>query len=157
MLDEKTFRRQLQYFTNSCWRVASTSEVVDWLTCGKPLAEKVVVLHFDNGWLDTATVVLPILREFGVRATCFPITDGVEAASAGNKVTVRTLTEDVIKKPFMKWQQLQQLVEEGWEIGAHTATHCKIADSHAAEGDDAVTHEAETANDLFKHHLGFVP
>lgn len=157
VLDEETFRRQLQYITDSGWRVISTSDTVDWLTRDKPLGGKVVVLHFDNGWLDTATVVLPILREYGVQATCFPITDGVEAASGGDLVNVRTLTEGVIKKPFMNWQQINQLVEDGWEIGAHTATHCKIADSHAAEGDNAVIREAETANDLFDRHLGFVP
>ena len=75
--------------------MVSTSQVVDWITEGVTLPEQAVALHFDTGWLDTATVALPILREYGVTATCFPITDGVEAASESRSIPVRTLTEGV--------------------------------------------------------------
>ena len=114
-------------------------------------------LHFDNGWLDTATTALPVVREQGYTATCFPITDGVEAASSGRTASVRTLTEGVVAKPFMTWEQVQELLDSGWEIGAHTATHCKVAEVHASDGDAAVVLEAETANEIFRDRLGQVP
>lgn len=157
IIGETEFRRQLRYIVDNGWNFASTTQVVDWLAGDAALPEKAVVLHFDNGWLDTFSVVLPILREFGATATCFPITDGVEAATAVRSVAVRTLTEGVVEKPFMNWDQTQALCDAGWEIGAHTATHCKVADQHQEQGDTGVLREAETANALFVKHLGAAP
>ena len=157
VIGEKQFRSHLQYLVDQRWQVVSTSQVIDWITNGGTLPEKSVALHFDNGWLDTATVALPILTEFAVTATCFPITDGLEAASQDRSTSVRTLTEGVIEKPFMTWDLAGRLLDAGWEIGGHTATHCKVADKHAAEGDEAVLREVRTSNELFKTHLGIVP
>ncbi len=151
------FTRHLEYLRAGGWTVAGTSRVVDWLLGETGLPEKAAVLHFDNGWLDTATVVKPLLDDFGYPATCFPITDGIDAASSGRSAAVRTLTEGVVEKPFMTWEQVARLVEDGWEIGAHTATHCKLADRHAEEGDGGVLREAELANSIFERRLGFAP
>ena len=157
IIGEAEFRRQLRYIVDNGWNFASTTQVVDWLCDNAFLPEKATVLHFDNGWLDTFDVVLPILHEFGAAATCFPITDGVEAASAACSVAVRTLTEGIVEKPFMNWDQIRSLLDNGWEIGAHTATHCKIADQHQEQGDEGVLREAEIANALYAKHLGAAP
>ena len=157
IIGEAEFRRQIQHIADEGWNVVSTTQVVDWVTGGTPLREKVLAIHFDNGWSDTAMVALPILCEFGMAATCFTITDGVEAASESRSIPVRTLTEGVTKKPFMTWDQVQELIGADWEIGAHTATHCKVAEKHAAEGDEGVVSEVQTSNDIFKRRLGFVP
>ena len=154
---ESEFQRHLHYMVEEGWTVVSTSQIVDWLTEGEALPKKAAALHFDNGWLDTATVVLPILSRLGMIATCFPITDGIEAASEGKSTSVRTLTEGVIEKPFMNWDQAQLLLDAGWEIGAHTATHCKMADQYALESDEAILREVQVSNDAFKKHLGSVP
>ncbi len=151
------FRRQMHHIIDEEWSVFSTTQVVDSIGKGGLIPERAVVLHFDNGWLDTATTALPILREFEMKATCYPITDGIEAASENRSIEVRTLTEGVTEKPFMSWDHVQELVSAGWEIGAHTATHCKLAEKHAAEGDRGVFEEAQTSNDVFKTRLGFVP
>ena len=157
IIGEAEFRRQMEYVAGEGWTVVSTTQIVDWLSGGAGLQEKAVALHFDNGWLDTATVAMPMLRQLGMTATCFPITDGVDAASGGNVPAVRTLTEGVVEKPFMNWDQTWLLLDAGWEIGAHTRTHCKMADKHDAEGDEAIIREVESSNDVFKSRLGFVP
>ena len=73
IIGENEFRRQMRFISDEGWSVVSTTQVVNWLIDGGPIPEKSVVLHFDNGWLDTATVSLPILEEFNMTATCFPI------------------------------------------------------------------------------------
>ncbi len=151
------FDRQMQYLLCREWTVVTTSRVIDWLRRKGELPQRACVLHFDNGWLDTYTVVEPRLRELGISATSFPITSGVVAASGGTGLCVRTLTEGSIEKPFMTWQLLRQLAEAGWEIGAHTHTHCKVADQHDREGDAGVLREVEQSDQLFREHLGFVP
>ena len=157
IVGESEFRRHLRFIGDGGWAVVSTSQIVRWLTEGEGLPEKAVALHFDNGWVDTATVVLPILDRLGMTATCYPITDGVEAASEGRSASVRTLTEGTIEKPFMDWDQVHLLLDAGWEIGAHTATHCKVADRYDGEGDEAVIEEVRVSHDAFKKHLGSVP
>lgn len=156
-IGEKSFIRQMETIRDEGWNVVNTSRIVDWLTVDAELPEKAVVLHFDNGWLDTFSVSLPILSRFGFTATCFPITEALEAASGGRIASVRTHTEGVVSKPFMTWDQAGELLNAGWELGAHTHTHCKVAIKHGAEGDGGVIREAETSNNLFQKRLGFSP
>ena len=151
------FDRHMRWVREHDGYVVSTTAIVDWLVGRKPLPARACVLHFDNGWLDTFSVALPRLKEFGMTATCFPITSGIEAASSGESMRVRTLTEGSVKRPFMNWQQLGQLADAGWEIGAHTHTHCKVADKHDADGDDGVLREVEQSHRLFQQRLGSIP
>ena len=53
--------------------------------------------------------------------------------------------------------QVKELADAGWEIGAHTVSHRKLADQWAEEGDDAIVAEAVRANELFVKHLGKPP
>ena len=135
ILGEAEFRRQMRYLADEGWTVVSTSSIADWLAGAAELPARCAALHFDNGWLDTLEVAFPLLQELGMTATCFPITDGVEAASRGGSAAVRTLTEGVVEKPFMTWADLRRLLAAGWEIGGHTATHCKMAEKIEAEGE----------------------
>ncbi len=151
------FDRQMQFIRQQNWTVVTNSAVIDWLQGKTELPPRACVLHFDNGWLDTHSTVLPRLRDLGMTATCFPITSGVEAASGGESICVRTLTEGSVEKPFMTWQQLRELIDAGWEIGAHTHTHCKVADHHDREGDEGILREVEQSHRLFQTKLGFVP
>ncbi len=158
ILSESSLRQQIECLLATDWHNVSTTQIVDWLEGkGELPSPKSFALHFDNGWLDTYETALAVTDSCGVHATCFPITDGVEAATAGESAAVRTLTEGVVEKPFMTWEQAGQLIQHGWEIGAHTATHCKVGDKQESDGDDAIIAEAETSNDLFEQRLGMVP
>lgn len=158
VIGEAMFQRQMDYLHNQQVKVVGTSDVIAWINGAQELPPRAAVLHFDNGWLDSFTVVAPILQEYGYAATLFPITDGLEAASKGEAAAVRTMTEGVVSKPFMTWAQARELQDEyGWEMGGHTATHCKIAEHHAEHGDVGVITEAETSNQLFEQHLGAPP
>ena len=49
------------------------------------------------------------------------------------------------------------MVDAGWQIGAHTATHCKVADKYATEGEESIVNEVESSSSMFEKYLGFVP
>ena len=157
IIGRRDFLRQMNHIAENDWIIVSTTQIIDWLLDSAPLPSRALALHFDNGWLDTYTIALPILRDLGFKAMCYPITDGIEAASSGKVHTVRTLTEGVIENPFMRWEHVQELLGAGWEIGAHTASHCKMADKYESYGDKGILWEVNTSNDLFQKHLGFVP
>ena len=151
------FRRHLSYLAEGGWNAVSTTDVVDWLAGRGELPERAVALHFDNGWLDTRTITLPIMEEYGFKGTCYVISEGTEAASKGTTAAIHTSTEGTVSKPCISWKQAEELLTSGWEIGAHTATHPRLAELLAQQGEGAVTEEIEGSNRAYASALGFVP
>ena len=151
------FRRQMDYVLENGWQVVSTTEIVDWLEGVGTLPEKAVALHFDNGWLDTRTVVLPILDELGAAGTCYVISEPTDASSKGLPAGITTTTEGFVVKPFLTWDNCRQLIDAGWEIGAHTATHPKLGQVYDVNGEDALMAEIVPSNGVFEDNLGYVP
>ncbi len=151
------FRRHLSYIAEKGWTVVSTTAVVDWLGGRGKLPDRAVVLHFDNGWQDTWNIAMPILDEYGFTGTCYIISEGTEASSAGRAAAIQTSTEGAVSKPCVTWKQAEELVASGWEIGAHTATHARLADLLANQGKEAVVEEIERSNQAYTNALGFVP
>ena len=151
------FRRHLGYVLEHGWQVVSTSQIVDWLEDKGTLPDKSVALHFDNGWLDTRSVVMPILHELGLPAICYVISEPTNASSKGLPARIHTTTEGLVEKPFLTWDHCSELIEAGWEIGAHTSTHPKLGQVHAEQGENALMSEILQSNDLFAENLGAVP
>ena len=149
-------RRQLDYLVAEGWEVISTTRLVDWLEQGVGIPQRAAVLHFDNGWLDTYTVARAILREYGLTATCYLIS-ALAGATEGQPVAVSTSTEGAVAKPGLSWQQAAELVADGWEIGAHTATHPRLTEVQAATGDAGVLAEIERSHTMYREALGAVP
>ena len=157
MIKESEFRLHLNYIMENNWSVISTNQLSDWIEGKVEIPEKSVVLHFDNGWLDTFTIAMPIVRELGITATCYVISDATEAASKGLAANIRTSTEGSVKKRCIDWKQTNLLLEMGWEIGAHTATHPKLVDLLNEHGEEGVMSEIEKSNKSYLDNLGFIP
>ena len=90
-------------------------------------------------------------------AMVYVITAGTTAASKGRGTTVNTSTEGVIEKPFLTWEHVTELLDAGWEVGGHTATHARLGELWEREGDRAVVKEAEASNEEFDRRLGQTP
>jgi len=151
------FRRHLSYLAEGGWNAVSTTAVVDWMEGQGELPDRAVALHFDNGWQDTRTITMPIMDEYGLTGTCYVISDGTEAASKGTTAKIHTSTEGAVSKPCITWKQADELLSAGWEIGAHTATHPRLAELLARDGEGAVSEEIESSNRAYADALGFVP
>ncbi len=54
--------------------VVSFSRLVQMLEGGEPILAGTVVVTFDDGYLDTLRVAAPILNQYGLPATLFPVT-----------------------------------------------------------------------------------
>jgi peptidoglycan/xylan/chitin deacetylase (PgdA/CDA1 family) len=73
---------------------------------------RVIAITFDDGYLDTLTAALPLLIEFGFRATCYVVADAVGRTS-----------DWTAPAPLMDWPGLRAWLGAGMEVGAHTRTH----------------------------------
>lgn len=78
----------------------------------EPLPNKAVVLTFDDSVKSHATVVAPLLKEFGFSATFF-ITEGFDFTTN--------------KSDYMTWDEIRQLHDAGFEIGNHTVSHMGVS------------------------------
>jgi peptidoglycan/xylan/chitin deacetylase (PgdA/CDA1 family) len=94
--------------------------------------EKSLVITFDDGWADNYTNVLPILKEYGLRATIFVITGFIGRSN------------------YMDWQQLREMSEAGISIQSHTVSHKPLAQLSKAE----VEYEFEISKKTVEDHLG---
>lgn len=76
-----------------------------------PIPDKLVVLTFDDSVASQYSVVRPLLKKYGFRATFF-ITEGF---------SFRTNKAD-----YMTWEQIAELNRDGFEIGNHTRDHLGV-------------------------------
>ncbi len=100
VLSPSTFRRQLERVRTSGLPVVTVAE---W--CSKSKPSRALVMTFDDGDVGNYTLALPILQEFGFKATFF--------------VTVGFIGHPGV----MSWPQIRALHKAGMEIGSHTVTH----------------------------------
>ncbi len=84
------------------------------------LPKKPVILTFDDGYSDVYKYALPVLKEFGVRATVFVLGDrSIRSNSWDYPVKysqVSLLNDDMIV----------ELHKAGFEIGSHSMTHADL-------------------------------
>ncbi len=108
------FRRQVDLLIDAGFEIVTVADLAERADGGRP-PPGLAALSFDDGMDNNHSVLLPILREYGIPATVY-VTTGIIgrpnpwlAPEAG----ARMMTED----------ELADLVAAGIELGAHTVTH----------------------------------
>jgi peptidoglycan/xylan/chitin deacetylase (PgdA/CDA1 family) len=110
------FQAHLRHLRDEGYRTATFDEVGEAMRLRRPLPGRRVMLTFDDGCADFLTHAWPLLRESGLDATLFVVTDrvgGTNEWDAGYGESVELLG----------WDALRGLADAGVAIGSHTATH----------------------------------
>lgn len=76
-----------------------------------------VVLTFDDGYADTLTAALPLLRRYGCGATCYVVSACIGGHNRWDDAEGRE------RQPLMTRAQIGLWLEAGMEIGSHSCTH----------------------------------
>jgi peptidoglycan/xylan/chitin deacetylase (PgdA/CDA1 family) len=76
-----------------------------------------VVLTFDDGYLDTLTAALPLLRRYGCRATCYVVSDCIGGHNRWDDGQGRE------RQALMTRDQIGLWLEAGMEIASHSCSH----------------------------------
>lgn len=99
------FERHLQFLARHRYQVWDLVALAEQVQQGTLLPHKSAAITFDDGYEETCTVAVPVLRRFGFRATVF-------------------VTPTEVGLPgFMTWDQLREVSRDGITIGSHTLHH----------------------------------
>jgi peptidoglycan/xylan/chitin deacetylase (PgdA/CDA1 family) len=113
-VEPAAFRAQLDLLVEAGFEFVTVAELADRLEGPEP-PSGLVALSFDDGMDDNHGVVLPILRERGLRATVYVATGLIGKPnpwmSSDSGARMMTVAE------------LRDLASAGFEIGAHSVTH----------------------------------
>jgi peptidoglycan/xylan/chitin deacetylase (PgdA/CDA1 family) len=143
-VDETTFRRQLSSLVSG----AVVGRTLEDLLGSSP-ADNAVALTFDDGYANFAEVAWPLLRDHGVPATLFVVTDFVGRSRAWNDGPGYGLP----RLPLLDWETIGWLAEEGVVVAAHTRTHPDLRRLSAA----ALADELEGAASRIEQEIGRRP
>jgi peptidoglycan/xylan/chitin deacetylase (PgdA/CDA1 family) len=114
LLDPSRFRAQLELLVNAGFEFVTVAELARLAAGGEP-PPGYAAISFDDGMRNNRTVALPILREYGISATVYVTIGYIGKTSPwiGAGSDGRMLSAD----------EVRELAEAGWELGAHTMTH----------------------------------
>lgn len=114
------FDEMMRFFKES-YNVISLSQLVKGIEEEKSFKDKTMVITFDDGYKDNYLNAAPILRKYNLPA-CFFVTTGYIN-------TDKTFPWDEkrgLKIPNMSWDDVKELLNRGFEIGAHTVNHANL-------------------------------
>ena len=123
------FRGHLQYLSDRGYNFISMQNLADFFDGGTGLPAKPILLTFDDGYKDFVTDALPILKEFGAKATVFTPTGLLENPG------------------YMTWNDANDANISGVLVANHTWSHKNVGAAN-----DEVTHEITTADTQLKDH-----
>lgn len=117
----EAFESHLKAFANSGYQTVSLATVLHHLHHRQALPDNVFVITFDDGYESVYKEALPRLQRHDFTASVFLITDhcGHTNQWVGQPSSVPTAS-------LLSWAQAEKLVSAGWEIGAHTRSHCSL-------------------------------
>ncbi len=114
VITPEILRSDISYLIENGYETVSISQVIDYVTNGKPLPEKPVVLTFDDGHYNFLTNVLPILEETNCCATLSVV--GSYAKNEEEQDGIQSSSYS-----YLTFDQIKQLSECGYvEIASHS-------------------------------------
>ena len=125
------FRKQMAFLSENNVATLTIDEI---LTQDAAPVKKAVSLTFDDGWQGNYYHALPILQEYGFKATFFVATD-------------------LIGKPlYMTWEQLKEMQSSGMSMQSHTVSHRPLG----AIEDKDILFELSESKKVIEEKLGSV-
>lgn len=131
------FAAHLDALQQAGYTAISLYALLDHLTYGAPLPEKPVVLTFDDGYRDSYTNAFPLLRERGMTATFFIVTDFINDQ----------------RPEYLTWDMVRELYAEGMSIEGHGRNHVSLTNKDS----DYLIWQALGTYESIEHEIGVRP
>ena len=127
------FEQELAYFKANGYTSISFDELADHLEGTALLPPKPILLSFDDDWASQYSYALPLLEKYGFTGTFY-----IWVSAVG-------------KKNHMTWEEIQDLVKAGMQIGCHSMSHPYLT---RIQSDDELQREVLGAKQLIEARTG---
>ena len=130
----ENFRAQMTWLALNGWKTLDAERFAKGLTSGK-FPPKTILITFDDGYLDNWVYAYPILKELGLSATVFLITDwvgdGPPRPNAGQRgvppvpdhvSAMNCARAGQFDDAFLRWSEVE-LMQAGGVFNFHSHTH----------------------------------
>ena len=152
----ESFDAELEAFARAGYRAIPLGELVDGLREGGALPPRSFAITFDDGYRSVHREALPRLARRGWTATAFVVT-----SRCGDTNRWPGQAASVPEARLFDWDAAGELVEAGWELGAHGTTHAPLttlsldhAEEEIAGSLEAIERRLGTRASLFAYPYG---
>lgn len=104
------FAQHLDWMLAAGYSTVSMYDLYAHLASGAPLPEKPVILTFDDGYRDVYENAFPLLKERGMTATLFVVTDFM----------------DEERPEYLSWDMAREMLAAGFSIESHGRNHVSL-------------------------------
>ena len=129
------FRAQMQDLARAGWHTVGTADIAAFLS-GKALPARSVAITFDDGYLDNYIHAYPVLREYGLYATIFVVTDwltdgpvrqiGGDIALPDHRGCKAAIAAGRTDEVMLRWSEIEAMQADGVvEVHSHTHSHTR--------------------------------
>jgi peptidoglycan/xylan/chitin deacetylase (PgdA/CDA1 family) len=144
-INETDFQRHLEWLASSGVPVVP----LEALVAADP-SHDAIALTFDDGFQNFGTIAMPLLRDHGLSATLFIVTERVGGTNAWKRSDA---AGSLPVLPLLDWGGIAAVAEAGITIGSHGKTHRHLPSLDEAELEDEVSGSLED----FRRELGLSP
>ena len=130
VISRDRFVAQMAYLSQNNFHPISLDDLYGYLSAGKALPPRPVVITFDDGYRDTYDVAFPVLKQYGFKSTLF-----IPAGDVGK---------------ILSWKELQEMQATGMEIASHSLNHSSLSDLSIEEQ----MAEIHKSKELLDRYLG---
>lgn len=131
------FTRQLDRMQAEGFTTINPYDLLAHLWEGAPLPEKPVVITFDDGYRDNYTNAFFLLRERGMTATIFVVTDFM----------------DEERPDYLTWEMAREMLAAGFSIESHGRNHISLRN----QNQDYLVWQALGSLETIEFELGVRP
>lgn len=122
-VERKKFEKHLQFFKFRGMTSITFKDYLSFANGERPIREfpkKPFILTFDDGYEDNYRNMLPLVKKFGFKGVLFLLGDFSVLSNYWD------IEDDPDVNRLMTIEQKKEFVSLGWEIGAHTISHCNL-------------------------------
>ncbi|MDO9548735.1 MAG: polysaccharide deacetylase family protein [Candidatus Marinimicrobia bacterium] len=130
----KTFEKQIDFLISKGFQLVTLSQ----LDTASEDSDKRIAICFDDGYKNVIDYAYPVLKKYSAAATVFIITDFI-----GRKNTWDVNLAGIQYEHLSK-ENIQKLVDAGWEIGSHSVSHRSLRGGSEQELNYQLSHSKRT-------------